>query len=71
MPKPLNLPAVAYLRTSPALTPGEVYRALDISRGRAWQLRERNAFPRTVAGKIDTARLAAWLARRGCRIQWV
>ena len=71
MAKRLTVPATAYLRTSPVLPAGEVYAALSISRGRAWQMRERNDFPRCEGGKIDTAALANWLARFGCRVTWI
>lgn len=67
----ISLPDVAYLRTAPALPSGEVYRALGMSRGRAYQLRTHNGFPLTAGGVIDTACLAAWLAVRGCRTVWI
>lgn len=67
----ISLPDAVYVRTAPALPSGEVYRALGMSRGRAYQLRTHNGFPPTVAGEIDTACLAAWLAVRGCRTVWI
>ncbi len=71
MPKRLDLPAVVYLRTSPTLHVGEAYSALGITRGRAYQLRQRNGFPSAVRGMIDSTRLAHWLVQRGgCRICW-
>lgn len=72
MPRRLDLPATAYLRAAPSLPVGEVYSALKISRGRAYQLREHNGFPPAPGRMVDTARLAAWLKARGnCRVVWV
>ncbi|MXO46870.1 hypothetical protein GRI69_01165 [Erythrobacter vulgaris] len=73
MPRRLDLPETVYLRTSPTLPVGEAYAALNITRGRAYQLREHNAFPRAPGRMIDTQKLACWLTHpaRGARIVWV
>lgn len=71
MSRRLDLPPVVYLRTSPTMPVGEAYSALGITRGRAYQLRQRNGFPPAAGGVIDSTRLAQWLMRRGgCRICW-
>lgn len=72
MPRQLNLPSIVYLRTSPTLPVGEVYAALRISRGRAYQLRENNGFPAAPGRMVNTQQLASWLSHpaRGCRIEW-
>lgn len=71
--RPHKLPAIVYLRTSPTLPVGEVYGALGVTRGHAYQLRQRNGFPASVGGMVQTAQLAAWLTHpaRGVRISWV
>ena len=71
MPKTITLPPTVFLRTSPVLPAGEAHRALECSRQRAHQWRTRHGFPRTVGGMIDTGALAAWLAARNVRIEWV
>lgn len=72
MMRKLALPDVVYLRTSPTLPVAEAYDALQISRGRAYQLRQHNNFPPAPGRVIDTARLANWLKTRGnCRVVWV
>ena len=72
MPKRLDLPAIAYLRTRPSLRPGEVYAAVGASRQRVHQWRSRgHGFPATVGGRIDTAALAQWLSERDCRVVFV
>ena len=68
----LGLPATVFLRTSPRLAPGEVFDALGVSRGVVYQWRSRgHGFPLTVDGTIDAAAVAAWLAVRGCRVEWL
>lgn len=74
MPKRLDLPAVVYLRTQPALRPAEAYAAINASRQRVHQWRSRgHGFPPTIAGRINTSALARWLTdpARGCRLIWV
>lgn len=68
----LNLPDRVFLRTSPRLPCGEVYEAIGASRGRVYQWRTRgHGFPLTVDGTIDAAAVAGWLARHGCRVDWL
>lgn len=68
----LNLPERVFLRTAERLPPGEVYGAVGVSRGRVFQWRSRgHGFPLTVDGMLDTAAVAGWLARHGCRVDFL
>ena len=73
MRKHNSLPKIAYLRTARQLPVREVYEALGISRGHAYQLRTRNGFPTAPGRMIDAQRLACWLAHpaRGVQVVWV
>ena len=68
----LQLPDIVFLRTAPRLPAGEIYQALGVSRARVWQWRHRgHNFPLTTDGTIDTAAVAKWLRRWGCRVEWL
>lgn len=66
----LNLPDRVALRTAPALPSGEVHAAIGASRQRVYLWRQHRGFPASAGGMLDTARVAAWLTRRGCKVIW-
>ena len=68
--RPIRLPAVVHLRTAPALPAGEVHEALGVSRQLVHVWRRNRGFPASEAGLLDTAAVAAFLARNGARVVW-
>ena len=68
----MTVPARATLPAGRAVTPTEAYAALGITRMTARRWRNGHGLPGAArrGDMIDTQALAAWLAAKGCRVEW-
>lgn len=73
MARPLNLPRNVSPRASRggSVPVGTVYAALNLSRQRAYALRQVHGFPASDDGLIDPQAVGAWLIRRGVTVNYV
>lgn len=73
MPRPLSLPRSVSLRASRGrgVPVGTVYDALNLSRQRAYALRQVHGFPASDDGMIDPQAVGAWLIGRGVTVNFV